>query len=294
MTTVKRAARFAASILLLSAVLLTTAMASGRVAVVTADALRLRGEPNVNAPILALMYKGDEVSVVSSAADGWYEVIHRDQQGFVSGLYLEFPDSELLAYVNTGGAVLNLRSGPGTTYEVLDKAPAGTLLPVLTAGEAWHEVLYNDTTVYVSAEYTRLMTQEEYDSFRSSSAGQGEEIAVFAQNYLGCRYVYGGNGPSSFDCSGFVKYIYGQYGYTLNRTASDQLQNGVSIEKSDLQPGDLVFFNNGRTSKPVSHVGLYIGNGDFIHASTETKGVRIDNLDSGYYEGVYIYARRIV
>ncbi len=296
MIVLKRFGRTLAATTILSVLLLTTALASGgRVAVVTADALRLRAEPNLNAPILAVLSQGSQVSVVSDEKDGWYEVLYRDQKGFMSSYYLEFSETDtLLAYVNTGGSVLNLRSGPGTTYEILDKVPGGSILTVTNAGEEWHEVSYNGNTAYVSSEHVRLMTQSEYDSFKSSSASKGEEIAAFAQNYLGCRYVYGGNGPSSFDCSGFTKYIYGQFGYTINRTASDQLQNGVAVEKSELQPGDLVFFNDGYTSKPVSHVGLYIGDGDFIHASTSTKGVRIDNLNSGHYEGVYVYARRIL
>lgn len=294
MITAKKAVRFTASILVATTVLLTSAMASGRPALVTADALRLRTEPSVTSPVLTMLYKDNEVSVLSEDQNGWYEVLYRDQQGYASSQYLAFSTEALLAYVNTGADMLNVRSGPGTTYEILGKANGGTTLTVISSGDTWHEVVFEGGSGFVTAEYTRLMSQSEYDSILANSSTKGSEVAAFAQNYLGCNYVYGGNGPSSFDCSGFVKYIYGQFGYTLNRTASDQLKNGISIEKSELQAGDLVFFNNGRTSKPVSHVGLYIGNGDFIHASTESKGVRIDNLDSGHYAGVYVYARRIV
>ncbi len=290
----KKIARFSASVLLLSALLLTTAMASGGVAVVTADALRLRAEPDMDAPVLALVYRGAEVSVLSEELDGWYQVLWRDQKGFMSAQYLEFQNKGLLAYVNTGGDKLNLRSGPGTTYEILGKAGGGSVLRVLDEDAGWYQVDYEGQAAYVSADFVRLMTQDEYDQLKAGASGRGAEIAAYAQSFLGCSYVYGGNGPTAFDCSGFVKYIYGQHGITLNRTATDQLQNGVSVEKSELAPGDLVFFNNGSTSKPVSHVGLYIGGGDFIHASTQSKGVRIDNLDSGHYDKVYVFARRIV
>jgi cell wall-associated NlpC family hydrolase len=120
----------------------------------------------------------------------------------------------------------------------------------------------------------------------------GEEIAAYAQNFLGTPYVYGGSSTSGFDCSGFTKYVYGQFGYTLNRTATDQLSNGVSVRKDELQPGDLVFFKY-RTSKPVSHVGIYIGSGQFVHASTNSYPFDRRPV-SGHYANVYVYGRRVV
>ena len=105
--------------------------------------------------------------------------------------------------------------------------------------------------------------------------------------------MYGGNGPSSFDCSGYTSYVYRHFGYTLNRTASTQLSNGTSVSKSELQPGDLVFFKY-NTSKAASHVGIYIGGGQFIHASTNTYTVKIDDLTRGHYANVCVGARRIL
>ena len=85
----------------------------------------------------------------------------------------------------------------------------------------------------------------------------------------------------------------GHFGYTINRTASTQLSNGYKVSKSELAPGDLVFFRY-QTSYPASHVGIYIGNGQFIHASTNGYRVRIDTLMSGHYCNVYLTARRIL
>ena len=117
-------------------------------------------------------------------------------------------------------------------------------------------------------------------------------MATYAQQFLGVPYVYGGNGPNSFDCSGFTSYVYRHFGYTINRTASTQLSNGYAVSKSELLPGDLVFFRY-NTSYPASHVGIYIGGGQFIHASTNNYKVRIDTLLSGHYSNVYLTARRI-
>lgn len=293
--------RFLVTALLLTSVLFTTAAATGQAATVTASALRLRSEPNLGAPVLSVAKEGSEVTVLSEAANGWYEVQYRDQKGFMSSYYLNLreagtdgSDDPLMAYVNTGASVLNVRSGPGTTYSVLGKAKSGTLLPVLSTQDGWYEVSYDNQSAYVSVGYVLLMTQSEYDAMKNQNSAQGNEIVAYAKQFIGYPYVYGGNGPNSFDCSGFVKYIYAQFGYTLNRTATDQLKNGIEIPLDSVQPGDLVFFRASGTVKPVSHVGLYVGDGQFIHASTTTKGVRYDNLFTGYYSNIYVYARRII
>jgi len=98
--------------------------------------------------------------------------------------------------------------------------------------------------------------------------------------------------PSGFDCSGFVNYICDIYGYDLYRVAQDIYNNdGSYVDKSALQPGDLVFF--GYSAYGITHVGMYIGNGQFIHASTSTTGVIISELGSNYYTNRYVGAKRI-
>ena len=127
-----------------------------------------------------------------------------------------------------------------------------------------------------------------------ASSALGQQIVAYAKQFLGRPYVWGGNGPNSFDCSGFTKYVYTHFGYNINRTASAQLKNGVSVSRSELQAGDLVFFYNGKVSTPVSHVGIYIGNGDFIHASSNSYTVEISSLYAKNYDAKYVYARRII
>ena len=283
------------SIAALSAILFTTAVA-GSSAVIKADALRLRSEPNLSSPVLAMVAQESTPSATPEKAESWYDVLVRNQDTFAAA-FPEFRDQEanpLLAYVNTGTSVLNIRSGPGTAFDITTKVPGGSVLTVLSGEAGWYEVTQGEVSGYISGDYVLLMTQSEYKAFQNTADYKGSEIARYAQNFLGARYVYGANGPDAFDCSGFVNYVYRQFGYSLNRGASSQLDNGYSVERSELQAGDLVFFKSGSTSKPVSHVGLYVGEGTFIHASTQTKGVRLDNLDSGYYADVYVYARRIV
>lgn len=114
-----------------------------------------------------------------------------------------------------------------------------------------------------------------------------------SDNYLGVRYRYGGTTPKGFDCSGYTQYVMNEIGVTLNRTALDQLQNGVVIAKEDLQCGDLVFFSNTSNRGFCSHVAIYIGNGKIIHSGAST-GVVIADLNSDYYRQHYLCARRVI
>jgi len=105
-------------------------------------------------------------------------------------------------------------------------------------------------------------------------------------------YVWGGTSVQGFDCSGFIQYVYGKHGVTLPRVTSDQYNAGTAISKSSLKPGDLVFFE---TYKPgASHVGIYLGNNQFIHASSGAGKVIISNLTSTYYTEHYIGSRRVL
>lgn len=260
---------------------------------VTADALRLRSDPTAEGEILATASSGTNVVVLEEAEDGWYKVNYNSVEGYMSGEYLDVATKAEtdLGYgkVDADGSTLNMRAGASTSFDSLCSIPSGTVLELEGIYEGWYKVTYAGNTGYVSSEYIAITTEPA----AAASSALGEQLVALAKQYLGTPYVLGGNGPSSFDCSGFTKYIYAQFGYSLNRTATDQLQNGVSISRDELQPGDLVFFRY-RTSKPVSHVGIYIGGGEFIHASTNRYVVQIDQMNSGHYDNVYVYARRIL
>ena len=271
------------------------------VGTVNADALRLRESADTNSTILATAPKGATVVVLEDAGNNWYKVDYNTVEGYMSGEYLTIAEKAdvTIGYgvVNTDGSVLNVRSGPGTGYGKVTSLSNGTVVNIVGIDSGWYKITYNGATGYVSSDY--MLTAKDSAGSRgdstvtAASSSLGQQVVDYAKQFLGCPYVYGGNGPSSFDCSGFTKYIYQHFGYTLNRTATDQLSNGVSISRSELQPGDLVFFKY-NTSKPVSHVGIYIGNNQFIHASTNSYAVQIDSMASGHYNNVFVYARRIL
>ena len=124
---------------------------------------------------------------------------------------------------------------------------------------------------------------------------QGKEVADLALKYKGYKYVVGGKNPESgFDCSGFTRYIYLQFGYSLGNTAASQNNIGVEVERSNLKEGDLILFYDEQKIK-IGHTGIYISNGDFIHSANPERGVVIDNINTNsYYNERYIVAKRIV
>ena len=279
----------------------TASAASVGVGTVNADALRLREEASTEATILATAAKGDTVVVLEEAGDGWYKVDYQSVEGYMSGEYLDVATKAdvTIGYglVQADGSTLNVRSGAGTDYDKVATLSDGAVVTIVGVDNGWYKITTSGgTTGYVSSDY--MVTCKDSAGSRgdgtavAASSSLGQQVVDYAKQYLGTPYVYGGNGPNSFDCSGYTSYVYRHFGYTLNRTASGQLSNGTSVSKSELQPGDLVFFRY-NTSKAASHVGIYIGGGQFIHASTNTYTVKIDTLTSGHYANVYVGARRL-
>lgn len=125
-----------------------------------------------------------------------------------------------------------------------------------------------------------------------SDSGDVRKVIQVAQSLLGSKYKYGASGPKAFDCSGFVMYVYDKLGVNLPHNAAEQYQRGKQVDKSNLEPGDLVFFSY-YGKKGIQHSGIYIGDNKFIHASTNN-GVIVTSLSTDYYANNYKGATRII
>ena len=231
----------------------------------------------------------------------WYHVniTNASVAGTVSGPE-EFTDiSSTTMYVTA--SKLNVRAYPSTDEHgtILGKLSYGATVTVTGKSSSWYRIKYNDNGVtcdaYVSRKYvdtTPTGNGSGSTGGTSSGSGTATDIANFAMSFVGYSYVWGGMSPSTgFDCSGLMYYVLTQYGYSMKRVANDQMTQGTAISRDNLQVGDLVFFGYGSYA---NHVGMYIGNGNFVHASTPSTGVRVNSLNETYYNTRYIGARRII
>ncbi len=302
MPSLKKYLRFALMTAILSALCVVGASATCvGLGTVNADALRLRSEASTDSSILATALRGDILVVLEEVDENWYKVDYKSVEGFMSAEFVDVAteaDMDLgYGLVQSEGSSLNVRSGPSTDFEPVSELYDHTVVSLTGIENGWYKISYKNISGYVSSDY--MVTCKDAAGTRGDSdvitaeSSLGAQIVAYAKQFLGCPYVWGGNGPNVFDCSGFTKYVYAHFGYELNRTASDQLYNGTKVARGEWQPGDLIFFDNGKVSTPVSHVGIYVGDGQFIHASTNSYTVQFNSLYSAHYSNTYECARRV-
>lgn len=191
---------------------------------------------------------------------------------------------------------LNMRSDASTESEVVTKLYKGSAVDLVekTSGE-WIKVQTGDGTQgYVNTEFVEVKFGVK-PALSSGASGDGEALVAYAKQWVGTPYVYGGTSlGSGVDCSGFTYSVYKNFGITLNRTSRSQPSNGVPVSRSELRAGDLMFFTNYGAGN-IQHVGIYCGDGTFIHAASGNQmQVTIDGIDESYYASNYITACRVL
>ena len=185
---------------------------------------------------------------------------------------------------------LNMRSGPSTDYSVIHVLWQGNSIKVIGESSGWYQIRLSDGRIgWASGQYLSLNNQE------TTRQDRVDAVIAYSKSFLGTPYVYGGDSPSDggFDCSGFTKYVFGRYGYTLNRISRDQALNGTYVSRAYIQPGDLIFYSfegNG----VISHVGIYLGNGKMINSPKTGDTVKITDVSTSYWTSRYVTARRII
>lgn len=270
---------------------------AGKCMAVVDNSLNVRDIPSTEGAIVGKMIVGSLADVVERG-ESWTKIHSGNVDGYVSNDYLVFDDDagayaqQVCSTVATVNAdVLMVREEPSTEAAILDRVVQNQDLILLEDLGEWVKVtLENETVGYVSAEYVTVhfgtKTAYTIDELASTKRMQ---IVNYGLQFVGRPYVWGGTSlTNGTDCSGFTMRVYQNFGYTINRSSRAQFSNGVPVEISDLQPGDLVFYaySNGT----IHHVALYIGNGQIVHACDSRTGIIVSNV---FYDTPY-GARRII
>lgn len=192
------------------------------------------------------------------------------------------------------------------TLKFLDVEPTGYFGDITSSAVEEFQKSYGLTPDGIAGPKTRTMldnlTGRNVTAVKATAmkaaVSRGEDsnpsIVDYAKRFLGVDYVWGGTSPSGFDCSGFVLYVFRKFGVELNRVSRDMAAQGSKVAKSELQPGDLVFFDTNGGHNRINHVGMYIGGGRFIQSSSEQSGVVISDITGGFYANTYMTARRVL
>lgn len=280
---------------------------------INVSAANLRKTADTAGEILTTVALNTEVNI-SGEENGWYKVTYGQYNGYILKTLIsettvtttttsrsneQSRTTTKTGYISVN--IANIRTEANTKSTILTKLNQKDQIEIVGEENDFYKININNQTGYVA----KRLTVDSLDKIISNNSLQvtttdnatsninitvngnlpsGSAISDFAKKYLGYSYVWGGKSPSTgFDCGGFTSYVYSSLGYT-KYTKYD----GIEVAKTDLQPGDLIYFNNA-----VGHVGIYVGNGQFIHAANAERGVVIDTMTSGYYSEYYSYAKRM-
>lgn len=278
--------------------------------IVVDDSVNIRALPSKDSEILAKVSAGTMFCVNSVSGD-FYNIEYNGKNAYIHKDYLlgdlinyigqapdtismsSTPEQESVYALVISSTGLNLRQQPSQDSPVLVTLSSGAALDVVEIGEQWHKVSYNDTTGYVNAEFVSINKGIKPEN------SKGTQIIEYAKQFLGTPYVWSGtNLKSGVDCSGFTYAVMRDNGININRSSRDQIKNGVNVSKDSLKIGDLVFFDttNATNKGYISHVGIYMGGGQFIHSSSSKKSycVTISSLSEDYYIKRYVGATRVI
>lgn len=252
--------------------------------------LNIRQEPDEDGKLVGKLPKNAACEIISSE-DGWAYIKSGKVEGYVKEEYLltgydaKKKGEELasaIAVANTDG--LNVREEPNTDAEVITQVASGEQLDIVEILEdGWIAVDLDGENVYVSGDYVEVKSDlATAITMTELLYGQGVsdvrvDLCQYAKQFLGNPYVWGGTSlTKGADCSGFVLSVFAKYGVTLPHSSRAQANSGTTINASELQAGDLIFYAKGGT---INHVAIYIGGGQVIHASSPKTGIKISNYN---------------
>lgn len=283
---------------------------------VSCNLTRLHESTGEYSNVTCLLSKGEKLQFL--AYDGaWYKVRRESgEEGYISVYFVTLDESSVASipddciipgYVNATS--LNFRSQPNTSCYILSSVTQGSQIDLLSFDGSWYKARLSSGEIgYVSGDYISLNPVEyavvsipdlnipyvpKVDP-TDETYSLGSQIVETAYEYLGTPYRYATDGPDTFDCSGFTMYVMNQYGITLPHQSGSQYLYGFEVSQMELIPGDLVFFSSNSNSG-VAHVGIYVGEGYFIHASSgKAYSVTVSSLFDDYYTRHYLGAKRVI
>ena len=265
--------------------------------VVSGSRVNFRSGPSTSNSIISTLNYGTEVDYISES-NGWAKIKYNGKIGYMSSKYLKDKsnnndsNNESIKSVKiVSGSRVNFRSGPSTSNSIISTLNYGTEVDYISESNGWAKIKYNGKIGYMSSKYlTDRITGD------TSSSQKADKVIAEGKKHMNKPYVWGAEGPNSFDCSGFTQYVFKQaVGVSIPRVSKDQSKFGQPINRNELKKGDLMFFDtSGSNNGVVSHVGIYMGNGQMIHGSSGAKKVKISDVSTGYYYNAFTNARRVL
>ena len=266
--------------------------------VISSGNLNIRQEASTDSEVVGILTNHNACELLEDAGD-WYKVTSGKVTGYVSKQYLVTGDEaesiaeqeiKTVATVNT--ETLNVRAEKSTEAAVLSQVGNSEAFTVNSVADGWVEISVDDSVGYISQDYVTLaQALPTAKTIEQVKYGDGvsdvrASVVSYALQFVGNRYVWGGTSlENGIDCSGFTMRILGKYGVSLPHSSKAQPSCGTKISASDAKPGDLFFYGSGSS---ISHVAIYIGNGQIVHASNKRDGIKVSNA---YYRNPICVAR---
>lgn len=261
---------------------------------VSVDKVNLRKGAGSDTEKLGTLYQGARVQVIE-VLDKWMNIITADNQKAYA--YTEyFSDKAPVIYKYINSEKLNLRKGPDTETKKLATLQAGDKVQFLETKGEWARIKTSDNVEgYIKSKYvvnsSKQVSRAAESTPQPHNADLASKVLEYAQKFVGVKYVYGGESPKGFDCSGFTQYVFEHFDIKVPRSAAEYGSVGTKVSRSDIKPGDLVLLDR-YWNNELGHVGIYMGNDKFIHASSKKGKVVIAKLSE--YSGTLLGIRRVL
>lgn len=255
--------------------------------VISSGNLNIRQEASTDSEVVGILTNHNACELLEDAGD-WYKVTSGKVTGYVSKQYLvtgaeaeSIAEQEIKTVATVNTETLNVRAEKSTEAEVLSQVGNSEAFTVNSVADGWVEISVDDSVGYISQDYVTLaQALPTAKTIEQVKYGDGvsdvrASVVSYALQFVGNRYVWGGTSlENGIDCSGFTMRILGKYGVSLPHSSKAQPSCGTKISSSDAKPGDLFFYGSGSS---ISHVAIYIGNGQIVHASNKRDGIKVSN-----------------